>query len=167
MTRFIMSIQEAVRLVIESACLVKGGEVFITKMPVIRIKDLAEVMIEVLAKKYGRQPHNIPIKIIGSKPGEKLYEELMSLEETRRSIELTKYFSVLPAFRGMYREIDYTYPDIVTNQVTTPYNSAEQQYLTQIQLRYFLDSNKLLETEDDLNHPNQRYWPGDKKEQYL
>ena len=45
MTRFIMSLEEAIRLVIESACQAFGGEVFITKMPAIRIQDLAEVMI--------------------------------------------------------------------------------------------------------------------------
>ena len=163
MTRFIMSIQEAVRLVIDSALLAKGGEVLLTKMPVIRIQDLAEVMIEELAEKYGHRPDNISIEIIGSKPGEKLYEELMSLEETRRSVELTEYFSVLPAFRGMYREIDYTYPDIITDQVKTPYNSAEQQCLTQAQLKDFLDSNNLLQTEIASEDPICRYWPGEKK----
>ena len=59
MTRFIMSIKEAVRLVIESAYLAKGGEVFITKMPVIRISDLAEVMIDELAHHYGHSPQDI------------------------------------------------------------------------------------------------------------
>ena len=53
MTRFIMSIKQAVSLVIESAYLARGGEVFITKMPVIRILDLAEVMIGELAPIYG------------------------------------------------------------------------------------------------------------------
>ncbi|MCI5130554.1 MAG: NAD-dependent epimerase/dehydratase family protein [Candidatus Electrothrix sp. EH2] len=163
MTRFIMSIQGAVRLVIDSALLAKGGEVLITKMPVIRIKDLAEVMIAELAGKYGHRPCNIPIEIIGGKPGEKLYEELMSQEEARRSIELQKYFSVVPAFRGIYQEIDYTYPDIITDQVIKPYNSAEQQCLTQDQLKNFLITNNLLETETISEHPNFRYWPGEKK----
>ena len=52
MTRFIMSIGEAVRLVIDSSIKAHGGEVFITKMPVVRIPDLA-TMIELLAPKYG------------------------------------------------------------------------------------------------------------------
>ena len=51
MTRFIMSIKEAIQLVIESAYIACGGEVFITKMPVIRIPDLAQAMIEALAHK--------------------------------------------------------------------------------------------------------------------
>jgi len=108
MTRFIMSIEEAVHLVLESATLACGGEVFITKMPVIRIKDLAEVMINEFAPIHGFNPHDIEIKIIGVKPGEKMYEELMSEEETRRALELELYFAVTPAFTSFYREIDYT-----------------------------------------------------------
>ncbi len=163
MTRFIMSIEEAVRLVIDSAALARGGEVFITKMPVIKIRDLAEVMIEELAPVYGYKPADINIEIIGAKPGEKLYEELMSHEETRRSIELSKYFSVLPAFRGIYREIEYVYSDIVTDTVTNPYISADEPPLSKEELRSFLIANNLLATEHVDEHPDRRYWPGEKE----
>ena len=64
MTRFIMSIEEAVRLVIDSASMACGGEVFITKMPVIRIQDLARVMIQELAPRFGYKPENIGIENI-------------------------------------------------------------------------------------------------------
>jgi FlaA1/EpsC-like NDP-sugar epimerase len=53
MTRFVMTIKEAARLVLQSVMISKGGEVFVTKMPVVRIPDLAEVMIKLLAPKYG------------------------------------------------------------------------------------------------------------------
>lgn len=147
MTRFIMSIEEAVQLVIDSASLARGGEVLITKMPIIKIQDLAEVMIEELAPTYGYQQADINIEIIGSKPGEKLYEELMSSEETRRSVELSNYFAVLPAFRGLYQEIDYSYPDIITDNVTNPYISADEPALSKAELLKFLTSNNLLVTE--------------------
>ena len=49
MTRFVMSIKEAVRLVIDSVLKAQGGEVFITKMPIIRIEDLATAMIKILS----------------------------------------------------------------------------------------------------------------------
>ncbi len=163
MTRFIMSIQEAVRLVIDSAGLAQGGEVFITKMPVIRIKDLAEVMIQELAPLYGHNPEDIEIVTIGTKPGEKMYEELMSLEETRRAVELPRYFAVLPAFRGIYRKIDYDYPDIISKTVENPYISANERPLPQEELRQFLKDNQLLDaTMSGQGHPDQRYWPGEK-----
>src|SRR5690606_19504724 len=56
MTRFVMTMREAADLVIESMVLAKGGEVFITKMPVLRIQDLARVMIARMAKAFGRDP---------------------------------------------------------------------------------------------------------------
>ncbi len=148
MTRFVMSVHQAVRLVIDTAGMACGGEVLITKMPVMRIADLAKAMIEELAPKYGFAPGQIEIKIIGTKPGEKLYEELMSSEETRRAIELTKYFAVLPAFRGIYHDISYDYPNTVSSRVTNPYVSAQERPLTIQQIRAFLLENGLLDRPD-------------------
>jgi len=145
MTRFIMSLEEAIRLVIESACHAVGGEVFITKMPAIRIQDLAEVMIKELAAGYGFSSEDIEIDIIGNKPGEQIYEELMNEEEIRRAWELNKYFVVLPAYGSVYRKIDYTYANVIRQTVTKPYNSANRTPLSQIDLTEFLRTHKLLE----------------------
>ncbi len=161
MTRFVMSVQESVQLVLNSAKYAKGGEVFVTKMPVIRIEDLAIAMIEILAPKYGRDPNEVNIKEIGTKPGEKLYEELMSHEELRRTIELKSYFSVLPAFRGIYHDINYSYTDIINTVVTDPYTSEHQQPLTIEEIKDFLEKYNLLES--PVEQSEQRYWPGDKK----
>ena len=130
MTRFIMTIREAVKLVMDSIWLAKGGEVFITKMPVVRIDDLARVMIHWLAPKYGYDAEKIEIRIIGTKPGEKLYEELMNDEEIRRSVELPDYFSVTPAFKSVYESIKYDYPNRVAGTCAKPYNSANQEKLS-------------------------------------
>ena len=160
MTRFIMSIREAVQLVIDSSYLSRGGEVFVTKMPVIRIKDLAEVMINELAQSYGYQPQDIGIEIIGTKPGEKMYEELMSLEETRRSWELKRYFVVKPAFSGVYHNIDYHYSDLLSKTVDNPYHSGNEKPLTKLELTAFLKRNNLLQEDtESIKHPDERYWP--------
>ena len=164
MTRFIMSIKEAVRLVIESAFLARGGEVFVTKMPVIRIEDLAQVMIQELAPGYGHNPEDIRIEIIGTKAGEKLYEELMSDEETRRTVELERYFAVLPAFKDIYQEVDYSYPGIVSQTVSKAYNSANENVLSHQDLRDFLYANSLLTGENHKEFvPAERYWGKEKK----
>lgn len=165
MTRFIMSVDQAVRLVVDSAFLGKGGEIFVVKMPVIRIMDLAEVMIRELAPHWGRDPASIPIELIGVKPGEKMYEELMSQEETRRAVELSRYFAVLPAFRGLFRGIDYDYAETVSTSVKNPYISSIEKPLGQDELARFLKDNALLDPETLADtHPPQRYWPGDKEE---
>jgi FlaA1/EpsC-like NDP-sugar epimerase len=164
MTRFIMSIDQAVALVLDSARIARGGGVFITKMPVVRIIDLAEVMIRELAPRYGYQAADIAIEEIGIKPGEKLYEELMSSEETRRAVELNDYFVVLPAFRGMYSQISYEYEDLVSDQVTNPYVSSSEPLLSQAALTTFLSEAGLLDPgalPDD--QPARRYWPGEQK----
>lgn len=87
MTRFIMSISEAVDLILKATYMAEGGEVFILKMPAVRIKDLAEVMIQELAPKYGYAPKNITLKTSGIRPGEKLYEELLTEHEASRTYE--------------------------------------------------------------------------------
>ena len=163
MTRFVMSIEQAVHLVLESSSQARGGEVFVTKMPVIRIMDLAQAMIEELAPLYGYNHKNIKIVEIGTKAGEKLYEELMSPEETRRAVEMTKYFSVLPAFRGIYHDIDYDYPDTISDTVTNPYVSADETILSVADIKKLLSSYKLLKQPDETS--NNRYWPGDKEDQ--
>lgn len=161
MTRFIMSIEESVRLVLDSALQARGGEVFITKMPVIRIQDLAQAMIEELAPRYGYAPEDIAISIIGSKPGEKLYEELMSDEETRRAVELAHYFSVLPAFRGLYQDISYGYESLMSETVTKPYVSATEPARSVEEIKGILYDYGLLE--QPAESMDERYWPGDKE----
>ena len=158
MTRFIMSIRQAVQLVIDSVALARGGEVFVTKMPVIRILDLAHVMIAELAGKYGHAPDDIKIEIIGSKPGEKQYEELMTGEEVRRCVELERYFVVKPAFTSLYRDVAYSYPGVVNGVVDRPYHSANEPALDREALRRFLIENELLEGEEEETfQPDKRY----------
>lgn len=161
MTRFVMSIQEAVSLVIKSAEIALGGEVFVTKMPVVNIADLADAMIQEIAPLYNRDPESINKEIIGIKPGEKLYEELMSEEETKRSIELDDFFSVLPAFRGIYHEIDYKYSSKTQGIVDNPYVSASLERLSIQDIQTLLHCYGLLHSPND--SADRRYWPGDKE----
>lgn len=152
MTRFVMSVQDSVSLIIDSVSLAKGGEVFITKMPVVRIEDLANAMIMELAPRYGYLIEDIELIQVGTKPGEKLYEELMSGEETRRAVELKKYFSVLPAFRDVYHDISYDYSDIVNSIVTNSYVSSDEPPCTVEQIRVMLKDYKLLDTPKNDTH---------------
>jgi FlaA1/EpsC-like NDP-sugar epimerase len=146
MTRFVMTLSEAVRLVMESVHIAHGGEVLVTKMPVVRITDLARVMVAELAPSYGHDPSSIKVEVIGSKPGEKLYEELMSDEETRRTVELARYFSVIPAFKTVYQQISYDYSDVVSDRVSRAYNSALEAPMTSDQIRAYLHAGALLQS---------------------
>jgi FlaA1/EpsC-like NDP-sugar epimerase len=139
MTRFIMTLSEAVSLVTEALFLAKGGEVFVTKMQVCRIADLAEVMIEELAPRHGFDPKDIDIRVVGPRPGEKLYEELTNDEEIRRTIELKDYLVVVPALKPSGRCIDYTYPTMINRGLSYAYNSRTAVTLSRCELRGYLN----------------------------
>lgn len=81
MTRFIMHIPDSANLILTAGYMAEGKEIFILKMPAVNVIDLAEVMIEELAPKYGYDSKEIEIKIIGKRSGEKMYEELITEEE--------------------------------------------------------------------------------------
>ncbi len=100
MTRFMMSKKQAISLIFKCARIAKGGETFILKMPVARIGDLASVLIQESAPKQGLKPESVKIKVIGLKPGETHYEELMTEDEASRAIETQDVFIVPPLFAG-------------------------------------------------------------------
>lgn len=147
MTRFVMDLPEAVGLVINSMSIARGGEVFVTKMPVITIQMLAEVMIELIAPLYGHNPANIEIAHVGARPGEKIYEELTSSEELRRTLELDNYFAVLPALGDVYKKTAYNYPGYHARPAERIYISSNEPLMTRAELKAFLLRPKVLPVE--------------------
>jgi FlaA1/EpsC-like NDP-sugar epimerase len=106
-----MSISKAVELVLKTVEFAKGGEIFILKMPALRIGDLADVMIEELAPKYGHKPNEIEIKIVGRRAGEKLYEELMTEDEAENAYEDEEIILILPEITGIKNRLSYNLPE--------------------------------------------------------
>lgn len=96
MTRFMMSISDTIDLVFKATLMVKGGEIFVLKMPVIRIGDLTDVIIEKYAKKYGYKKEDIKKKVTGSRPGEKMFEELMTETEAKNAFETDDMLIITP-----------------------------------------------------------------------
>ena len=85
MTRFNITLNEAIKFVLECFKIMKGGEIFVPKLPSIKITDLAKA----LRPKF-------KIKIIGLRPGEKLHEEMISSNESLNTIELSKFYVICP-----------------------------------------------------------------------
>jgi len=149
MTRFFMTLEEATTLLLESMTLVQGGEAFVTKMPVFRIIDLAEVMIEEVAPMVGRDPKSIDIVEIGPRVGEKMYEELITGEEVGRTYEIEHLLVVLPAFRNIYDQIDYSPHVRAGRKMERAYNSDNEPAASVEDMRAFvrgLDIKKELES---------------------
>lgn len=138
MTRFIMTLDEAAKLVLRSVWMAEGGEVFVPKMPIARIKDIAVAVRDTVAP-----DSDVKIEVIGAKPGEKLYEELMNDEEVRRTFELDDYFVVLSAFAPKDATV---YPLIEgRNTADRPYNSSIETPMSRDAVKTWLQSNGLLD----------------------
>ena len=93
-TRFFMTIPEAVQLILQAVTYAKGGEIFVLDMgEPVKIYDLAIKMIKLL----GYEPNvDIPIQITGLRPGEKLYEEILMSEEGLTATKHEKIFVAKP-----------------------------------------------------------------------
>ena len=84
-----MKTDEAIDLIIHAVEKSIGGETFVMKMPAVKVKDIAKAMIEYLLTK-------IQISSIGTRPGEKMHEKLLSSSEVMHAYEFdTKYFVIL------------------------------------------------------------------------
>jgi FlaA1/EpsC-like NDP-sugar epimerase len=154
MTRFVMSLEDATSLVVNSGGLARGGEIFITKMPVIKIINLALALLKHF-KGLEESEAMENIKIIGAKPGEKLYEELMTEEECPRALELSDYFIVKPYSSLFDSEASPDYPG--ANQIDRVYNSQNQHALSIDGTLNFLKSHNLLEPYEV--GEEKRVWP--------
>jgi len=98
MTRFMMTIPEAVEFILQSAEISMGREIFIKKMKAVKISDLAEAMVEYFAPKYGYNTDEINIEVVGDRDGEKMDEELFSVNEVENVYENNESYVVLPQF---------------------------------------------------------------------
>ncbi|MBN2894202.1 MAG: polysaccharide biosynthesis protein [Bacteroidales bacterium] len=117
MTRFMMTLDESVELVLHALTNAKGGEIFVKKAPATTILDLAKTML----KKYGDGNFN-KIKIIGTRPGEKIDEVLVNEYEIQRAIETEDFFKIMPEYIDF--KLNNNYPSAYE------YTSANTKQLT-------------------------------------
>jgi UDP-N-acetylglucosamine 4,6-dehydratase/5-epimerase len=87
MTRFLMSLDESVDLVLYAFMHARPGDIFVQKSPASTVGDLAQALTELLVR-------DADVKVIGTRHGEKLYESLVSREEMARATDLGAYYRV-------------------------------------------------------------------------
>jgi FlaA1/EpsC-like NDP-sugar epimerase len=136
MRRFFMSIPQAVDLALKASLQARGGEIFILKMPVLRISDLITALIRIYAPRFGRKPEDIEIREVGLKPGEKLYEALMTAEEALTATEHRDYFVVEPLAPA---------PAEAAAMPHQGYDSASQALLNVEEIIKMIEGHKLIE----------------------
>lgn len=114
MLRYMMTPEEAISLMLKANQLACGGEVFVLKMPVIRIADLVEVIDEELNSSESNRAA-LKKEIIGLRSGEKLVEELMTREEWENALEIDGMYIIPSAFK----EKKYNY-NVVKKAINMP-----------------------------------------------
>jgi len=142
MTRYILSMSHSINLLFKATEIARGGEVFIFKMPAIKIMDLAEVMIEHYAPIYGYTPAGIKIETIGAKSGEKLFEELLTSDELQRAFETPEMLVVLPNMKELFPEQSLSGYPHAEKAMPKTYNSSNEKLLSKKELSKWLLKEK-------------------------
>ncbi|MBT4765044.1 UDP-N-acetylglucosamine 4,6-dehydratase (inverting) [bacterium] len=126
MTRFWITLQEGVDFVLKSLQRMQGGEIFVPKIPSVRITDLAKAMAP-----------ELPIKIIGIRPGEKLHEVMCPSDDSHLTVEFDDHFVIKPSIVFFSRENSFNSNSL--NEEGTPvqqgfqYNSGDNAHFLNIE----------------------------------
>lgn len=119
MTRFLLTLDQSIGLVLHAMTHSQGGELFVRKAPACTVQALAEAM----RLKYSSKGGKHPIKITGIRPGEKIHETLVNEYEIQRSVETKEYFHIYPEYRlpkrPVHKPLGEEYTSANTKQLTT------------------------------------------------
>lgn len=133
MTRFMMTLTDAVDLVLYAFSNGNNGDIFVQKSPAATVEVLARSILELMDKK------DHPIDVMGSRHGEKLYESLLSREERACAVDMGEYFRVPPDGR----DLNYAkFVDVGEDRITQALHGEE--YNSQNTQRLEIDSMKRL-----------------------
>ncbi len=137
MTRFLMSLDSAVDLVLYAFENARPGEIFVKKAPGATIGDLALAVLKLMNA-------DNPIKIIGTRHGEKLYETLLTREELVKAEDCGDYYRICPDDRGLNYNLYFTEG---LEQVSTveDYNSHNAQRLNVEQIVELLERERIVQ----------------------
>jgi len=95
MTRFWITLQEGVDFVLKNFKRMKGGEIFVPKIPSMRIMDICESLAP-----------GLPTKVIGIRPGEKLHEIMCPGDDSHLTVEFSDHYVIRPSIT-FFEEVDY------------------------------------------------------------
>lgn len=131
MTRFMISLEEGVNLVWHAFNDMVGGEVYVKKIPSIKITDIAKA-VNPLAQ----------LEVVGIRPGEKLHEQMIGLEDAPHTFEYDEHYKILPAIHNWSND-----PKRISNGIRVPLNfiyssDNNKEWMTVESLKNWIQSNK-------------------------
>lgn len=125
MTRFWITMERAVQMVFEALDAMEGGEIFVPKIPSMRVIDLAKVLAP-----------QAEIEIVGVRPGEKIHEEMISTDDARRTLDRGSHYVILPEIAVEFGKVLDGVPVPPGFRYTSDENS---EWLDEAALRAMLD----------------------------
>lgn len=133
MTRFSITLSQAVQFVLSCLGLMQGGEVFIPKIPSVRIVDLARALA----------PYT-DIKVVGMRPGEKIHECMMTLDESKKALDMKDRYILLPPFMSRDMWLTHcTYRGVCILKTPMNYTSdSNVEWLSRQDMRYLFDDGQ-------------------------
>lgn len=137
MTRFWITLDEGVEFVVQSFKRMRGGEIFVPKIPSVRITDLAEAMAP-----------GVPHRNIGIRPGEKLHETMCPADDAHLTLRFNDHYVICPAIRFYSRDNDFQ-----TNLLDERGQSVEEDFV------YNSSNNSHFLSVDELRRMNETVEP--------
>ena len=138
MTRFSLTMNEALDFIIESAFLGKNSEVFVPKLKAYSIMDLKDALIEMIG--------DAEEEIVSIRPGEKLHETLINADELRYAWEFDDKYIIFSPFRET-NEIKSSYPGIRKLEISDSYSSNSVEKISKNELKKIIEESGLLNNE--------------------
>lgn len=131
MTRFMITLEQGVELVWEAFEDMIGGETYVKKIPSMNILDLADVVAP-----------KIKQEIIGIRPGEKLHEQMISIEDAMYTYEYSDYYKILPLINHWSDDENRIKDGVKVEENFTYSSDTNKEWMTKDQLESWLEENK-------------------------
>ncbi len=131
MTRFMISLEQGVELVWHAFNDMIGGEIYVKKIPSMKIVDIAKVVAP-----------NAEHKIIGIQPGEKLHEQMISTEDSYSTYEFSNYFKILPQINDWGKDTNRIKKGIKVSEGFIYASDTNSEWMTKAELKTWINNNK-------------------------
>ena len=131
MTRFMITLEQGVDLVWKAFSDMYGGEIYVKKIPSMKIVDIASTINK-----------EAKIKIIGMRPGEKLHEEMISEADSYYTYEYDKYYKILPCINNWYQDEKRIKDGLLVEKGFSYTSDKNPEFMTKEQLRFWIKQNE-------------------------
>lgn len=130
MTRFMITLEEGVELVWHTFSDMIGGEIYVKKIPSMKVADIAKVIAP-----------DAKHQIIGIRPGEKLHEQMIGIEDSYYTYEYNNYFKILPAINGWGNDAERIKDGIKVSEYFSYTSDNNNEWMKESELKVWLKSN--------------------------